>query len=103
MSIGTELLSLRRDQASSVATLLALLDWERQAQDPDHKTSRHYAALECADVVLMNVAVHAAEAENDFGISGTRRTITPERSRRRFPRRWWSQRALAHKFTGLSS
>lgn len=62
MSIATEILSLRREKSSSVATLIGLIEWEQMAYDRDHKVSRHYAVLEAADLVLLNVAAHAAEA-----------------------------------------
>jgi len=85
MSIATEILSLRRDRSSSVKTLLALIDWEHQAWEPEHRTTRHFAVLEAADAVLMNVAAHAAEAENFLGgVPGTRRAVpAPRRTRRR--------------------
>jgi len=63
MSITTDILSLRRDRSSSVETLLALIGWEHQAWTRNHKMSRHYAVEQAADVVLMNVAAHAAEAD----------------------------------------
>jgi hypothetical protein len=66
LSIATEILSLRRNQSSSVETLLALIDWEYQACEPDHRMRRHFEVLEAADVVLMNVAAHAAEAEKNL-------------------------------------
>ena len=60
MSIATEILSLRRDQFSSVERLIAALEWERAA--PEHILLRRYAVTEAADVVLLNVAAHAADA-----------------------------------------
>lgn len=62
MSIATEILSLRRDQSSSVERLVAVFDWERAAEDDKHILSRGYAVTEAADIVLLNVAVHAADA-----------------------------------------
>ena len=41
MSIATEILSLRRDQFSSVERLVAALEWERAA--PEHILLRRYA------------------------------------------------------------
>jgi|SRR5215469_2792294 len=80
MSIATDILSLRRDRSSSVETLLGLMDWEHQAWEPDHRTSRHYAVEQAADTVLMAVAVHAAEAERDLIIPpGTRRAVAGSR------------------------
>jgi len=62
MSIVTEILSLRRDRLSSVTMLLALLDREQEPMSPYQQATRRYASLEAADVVLTNVAAHAAEA-----------------------------------------
>jgi len=75
MSIATELLSLRRDRSSSVETLLGLLEWQHSAQDPQFAETRRYACEQAADIVLMNVAVHALEAEVTFEPRPTRRTI----------------------------
>lgn len=61
MRIASEILSLRRNRASSVETLLAALEWEKAAHDDEHILSRGYAVREAADLVLLNVAVHAAE------------------------------------------
>src|SRR5215467_3300439 len=95
MSIATEILSLRRDRSSSVKTLLALIDWEHQAWEPDHRTTRHFAVLEAADTVLMAVAVHAAEAEQALTTPpGTRRATAGAGKRRRSQPGGLSQRAL---------
>jgi len=59
MSIATEILGLRRDQFSSVERLIAALEWERVAHE--HNLVRRYAVTEAADVVLLNVAAHAAD------------------------------------------
>jgi hypothetical protein len=75
MSIATEILSLRRDQSSSMTTLLALLDWQRSAPNRDFAETRWYAAQRAADLVLLNAAVHALEAQDHFPIRGTRRII----------------------------
>lgn len=65
MSIATDILNLRRNQSSSVSTLIAMIDWQKSAQDEDHKMSRGFAVTEAADDVLMNVAVYVAEALNE--------------------------------------
>lgn len=59
MSIATEILGLRQDQFSSVERLIAALEWERVAHE--HNLFRRYAVTEAADVVLLNVAAHAAD------------------------------------------
>jgi hypothetical protein len=83
MSIATEILSLRRDQSSSVTTLLALLDWLRSAPNKDFAETRAYATTHAADLVLLNVAVHALEAQGNAPIRGIRRTIRSLWRRRR--------------------
>src|ERR1700730_2212142 len=75
MSIATEVLSLRRDQSSSVTTLLALLEWQHAAQDKLFAETRSHAAQAAADVVLLNVAVHALEAQDNPPTRGTRRAL----------------------------
>jgi hypothetical protein len=80
MSIATEILSLRRDQSSSVSTLLALLEWQHSARDKRFAETRAYAAQQAADTVLYNVAIHALEAQGD---------ITPARVTRRVVRTFW--------------
>ena len=86
MSIATELLSLRRDQASSVNLLLGAIAWEKAARTPEHKTSRHASVLQLSDVVLLNVAVHATEASGEPPtIHRTRRAVLPFRRKRRRP------------------
>lgn len=62
MSIATEVLSLRRNQFSSVQTLLSAMEWEKAAQNGEHALSRGFAVSEAADQVLLNVAAHAADA-----------------------------------------
>jgi len=85
MSIATELLSLRRDQDSSVNLLLGAIAWEKTAQSPEHKMARHASVLQLADVVLLNVAVHASEAsgEEPGTIRRIRRAPMPSRRKRR--------------------
>jgi hypothetical protein len=62
MSIAAEILSLRRNQQSSVKMLIAALDWQEAALDDVHILGRGLAVLEAADAVLLNVAAHAAAA-----------------------------------------
>ena len=78
MSVATEILSLRQNQSSSVETLLAAIEWEKAAQEEEHILSRRYAVREAADIVLLNVAVHAAEALSEPPvIRRTRRGLLP--------------------------
>jgi hypothetical protein len=60
MSLGLEILSLRQDKFSSVAALIGAL--ERRHSSNYHTAMRDYAVSECADLVLLNVAVHAMDA-----------------------------------------
>ena len=76
MSVATEILSLRQNQSSSVETLLAAIEWEKAAQEEEHILSRGYAVREAADIVLLNVAVHTAEALSEpSAIRRTRRGL----------------------------
>jgi len=84
MSIATEILSLRQNQFSSVETLLALLDWQKSAYEAEHIMSRGLAVTEAADMVLLNVAAHAAEALSELPtIQKTQRAGLPSRGKRR--------------------
>ena len=84
MSIATEILTLRRNQFSSVQTLLAAIEWERSAQDDEHLLSRGFAVSEAADLVLLNVAAHAADALSEPPvIRKTRRVALAS---------WWKRR-----------
>ena len=84
MSIATELLSLRRNQTSSVEILLGALDWQKSAKDEQHILARGYAVSEAADMVLLNVAAHAADALNEPPrVRRTRHAIPSTRRNRR--------------------
>lgn len=86
MSIATEILALRRDKSSSVSALLALMEWECAAQDDMHLLARGHDVMRMADLVLLNVAAHAADALRDLPtISGTRRAWLSFRRKRRHP------------------
>jgi hypothetical protein len=62
MSIVSDILNLRQNQFSSVEMLIGMLDRQNAAPDLDHLVSRGFAVREAADLVLLNVAAHAAEA-----------------------------------------
>ncbi len=84
MSIATDILSLRQNQSSSVKTLMAMLNWQKAAQDEGHFLSRGFAVTEAADLVLLNVATHAAEALSEPpAIPRTRRALSTSRRKRR--------------------
>jgi hypothetical protein len=84
MSIGTEILSLRRDQNSSLSFLLGAIEWQSAAQNADIKLMRGHAVMQAADLVLLNTAVHALEMQDEPHIRETRRAaLPPHRKRRR--------------------
>lgn len=78
MDIATEILSLRRNQLSSVEALIAALEWRRSLTEHTHIPMRDYAVAECADIVLLNVAVHALSALEAGASLGTQ----PNKKRR---------------------
>lgn len=61
MGIATDILNFRRNQFSSVETLIAALE---RCQDAPHEkvAARLFHVGEAADLVLTNIAAHAAEA-----------------------------------------
>ena len=84
MSIATDILHLRRNRSRSVSTLIAMIDWQKSAQDVDHIMSRRFAVTEVSDDVPMNVAVYAAEALNEPSvIHKTRRALSTSRRKQR--------------------
>lgn len=85
MSVVREILGLRQNQFSSVSTLLAALDWQKCAYEPEHVLYRGVAVTEAADLVLLNVAAYASEQLGEpAAIRKTRRAVAPFR---RKPRR----------------
>jgi hypothetical protein len=61
MAIATDILNLRNNQLSSVTMLISAL--ERFHDSPhDRALNRLFQVDEAADIVLTNVAAHAAEA-----------------------------------------
>jgi hypothetical protein len=82
-SVAAEILSLRRDQSSSMTALLAALDWQRAAREGHVAVMRGYAAAQAADIVLLNLAVHALEARDKPLIRATRRAVLPSRRKHR--------------------
>jgi hypothetical protein len=86
MSVVTEILSLRQDRFSSVSRLLAALDWQKSAYEKEHREYRSVAVTEAADLVLLNVAAHCAEAlSKPPTIHGNRRAVVPFRRKPRRP------------------
>jgi hypothetical protein len=86
MSITTEILSLRRDRSSSVAALLKTMEWECAAVDDTRTLARGYDVLRMADIVLLNVAAHAADVLGQPpAIPKARRATSPPRRKRRRP------------------
>jgi len=84
MSIATDILNLRRNRLSSVETLMAKIDWLVAAGTEAHILTRGFAVREAADLVLLNVATHAAEALNEPPmIHKTRRALSASRRKQR--------------------
>jgi hypothetical protein len=84
MGIAADILALREQQFSSVAELLAAL--EQVCEAPVDKISaRVFLAGAAADLVLTNVAAHAAEALSE--LTTTPKTQRPSSSARRKNRR----------------
>lgn len=83
MGIATEILGLRQHHISSVVELLAAI--ERIHDAPVDKISaRVFVAGEAADMVLTNVAAHAAEALSEQPlIRKARRVASPSRRKNR--------------------
>jgi len=84
MGIAADILALREQHFSSVAELEAALDQVYEAP-VDKISARVFLASAAADLVLTNVAAHAAEALND--ITAARKTRRPSSSPRRNNRR----------------
>jgi hypothetical protein len=85
MGIATDILNMRHNQFSSVTTLIAAL--ERLHDAPHEKiAARVFRVDEAADLVLTNVAAHAAEAmvAQQPTTSRTRRAISIRGKNRRF-------------------
>ena len=85
MGIATDILNLRSSKFSSVTTLIAAI--ERFHESPEGKgLSRLFQVEEAADVVLTNIAAHAAEAMAALQptTGRTARAISARRRHRRF-------------------
>jgi hypothetical protein len=95
MGIATDILNLRHDQLSSVKTLISALE---RLQDAHHDkvASRLFQAVEAADLVLTNVAAHAAEAlvAQRPTKGTTQRVMSMQRKNRRFKSGPSTQRQL---------
>jgi hypothetical protein len=84
MNLGTDLLNLRRNKISTVATLISGFERLAAAKSSIVSKSREWALISLADAVLTNVAVHAQQAYwGDEPLSKSRRASSPARRRRR--------------------
>src|ERR1051326_3347844 len=84
MSIATDILNLRHNKLSSVTILISAL--ERFHDSPHERAhSRLFQVDEAADIVLTNVAAHAAEAliSQQPTKGTTQRVISMRRKNRR--------------------
>jgi len=83
MGIAADILGLRNHHFSSVAELLSALDLVCDAP-PNKIAARVFSAGAAADLVLTNVAAHAAEALSEQPMNRqTRRTASPSRRKNR--------------------
>jgi len=85
MSIAAEILGLRHKHFSSVAELLHALEQARYAP-PIKREFRAFLAGAASDLVLTNVAAHAAEALSELQQPTnrkTRRAASPSRRKSR--------------------
>lgn len=62
VNLGTDLLSLRRNKTSTVATLIGGLERLATARSETTLMTRTFALNDLADAVLAQVAVHAVQA-----------------------------------------
>jgi hypothetical protein len=62
MSLGTDLLDLRRKKASTVAALIGGIEWLATAKSETTLMTRSFALCELSDAVLVQVAVYALES-----------------------------------------
>ena len=84
MSLGTDLLNLRRNKISTVATLLSGMERLATARSETTLMTRAFALNELADAVLAQVAVHALDAcWDDLPPPKARRDSTSSRRRLR--------------------
>jgi hypothetical protein len=84
MSLGTDLLNLRRNRTSTVATLISGIERLGAARSDTTYMMRAFALKDLGDAVLANVAVHALEAYwGDTPLRSARRAAAPSRRRNR--------------------
>jgi len=83
MGIATDILNLRHDRLSSVSMLLSAL--ERFYDSPQERAfNRRFQVDEAADLVLTNVAAHAADAivSQQPATARIKRVLSMRRNRR---------------------
>ena len=96
MTLGTDLLNLRRNRTSTVLTLISGIERLATARSETAMMMRAFSLNELGDAVLANVAVHALEAcWGDMPLRSTRRaTATNRRKTRRIDTSHLYQRRL---------
>ena len=85
MNLGSELLNLRRNKISTVATLLSGIERLDSAQSETVRLTRQFALNDLGDAVLANVAVYAAESYWGNEPLRTARRSNPASRRRNRP------------------
>lgn len=84
MSLGTDLLNLRRNRTSTVATLISGIERLATARSEITMMMRAFSLNELGDAVLANVAVHALEAYwGDAPLRNARRAAASNRRKNR--------------------
>lgn len=84
MTLGTDLLNLRRNRMSTVLTLISGIERLAAARSETTMMMRAYSLSELGDAVLANVAVHALQAYwGDTPLRSTRRASATNRRRTR--------------------
>jgi hypothetical protein len=82
MSLGMDLLNLRRNRTSTVATLISGIERLATARSQTTIMMRAFSLTELADAVLANVAVHALESYwGDAPLRHVRRAAATSRRR----------------------
>jgi len=84
MTLGTDLLNLRRNRTSTVATLISGIERLATAKSDTTLMMRAFSLKDLGDAVLANVAVHALEAYwGDAPLRNARRATASNRRRTR--------------------
>jgi hypothetical protein len=85
MGIATDILNLRHNRISSMTMLISAIERYYASTSYERAMNRRFQVEEAVDLVLTNVAAHAAEAlVTQQPITGRTQRIIPIRKNRRF-------------------